>query len=260
LIQNSSKLTELRRQIVGSVKTSQRIENLESRMTVLQAPNFEDGSNYKDYRLVVRYHSYYELVGLIYFLHYGTLPPILRAEILLFLEKEVARRNRPFSQRVAITSFLNNPNMLLAYLDEQNARWIFGHFFVGIVRTLLGLFWVEVRQRKAKKPQRRRGPQDHGTLLPENQRLEKFDISFTEAQQRIEEDDHIAMVLSWSEERHYQRQLEQRDRRGVFPEARDKNSKEDSKGDNPNLTEESAESNTITSKAADSPFRQSNLF
>jgi len=154
--------------------------------------------------------TFLELLALIYLLHYGDLPLLLKAEIQLCLEGEVEKRCRPFEQRVTLSSLLRNRFQLLAYLGKQNDRWLFGQFSVAIHRSVRTLKIRTVR--RAMPPQRDnigRGHNDHSTLPLAHQWKEKHDFSFTELQQELEAEDHIAAVLSYSELEHYISRREQ---------------------------------------------------
>jgi hypothetical protein len=115
---------------------------------------------------------------------------------MLYLEREVARRNRPNNIRVQITLFLRDREQLLVYLRLQNARFIFGHFKEDIVRAVMKLRYVSERPRAPRFVQRKRGYTDHGTLRPETQWREKYDWSFTEEQLMIERADALSDIMA----------------------------------------------------------------
>jgi len=194
---DSPKLSSFAGTLYSSLRTY--IQNLESRITVSISPSSEENTfaDKRKYKIRGMPRNTREIIALIFFL--PMLPCLLKAEAILYLDLEVERRNRPFEDRVKLNSFLRNRNQLLLWLGEQNDRWLYGHFAQEIRKTILAIKYVTERPNPARRPQRKRGYADHGTLLPAHEWQERFDWSLTEQMLQVEEEDHITVVLSFSE-------------------------------------------------------------
>jgi len=90
------------------------------------------------------------------------------------------------------------------YLESQGTRWFYGHFSQALVEVLSKLEYRRERLPHPKKGDRIRGYRDHGTLNPPHKWIECTDESFTIEQVRIEEEDEVALTLSFSELLHFQ--------------------------------------------------------
>jgi hypothetical protein len=98
---------------------------------------------------------------------------------------------------------LKDRTVALLWLSENyHERRFFGNLVPQWRKTLENLKPLQVHERKPKRVQRKRGYQDHGTLRPSERWTEKYDWSFTEEQNLIEEqreiiEDTAALLEGW---------------------------------------------------------------
>lgn len=133
------------------------------------------------------------LCFLCYYLNTTTLKascPYLLCELLVSLPEKIERSD--FTQTEKNSLFLLVAKRVKLYIDGD---WPFSSREIGgiindsqIARKLRRRTYQKLRPRKARRTQRHRGYRDHGSARPPHRWKPKFDISFTEQQNRIEEE------------------------------------------------------------------------
>jgi len=110
---------------------------------------------------------------------------------LVHLELEELENKFGAENSIIAHMMLNSePEMILYVLESNvfnNERALFG--FIQSPFRFEDYYFFLYRPRRAKRPVRRRGYKDHGSRrLPHEQHEAKYDYSFTELQNRIEEE------------------------------------------------------------------------
>jgi hypothetical protein len=96
--------------------------------------------------------------------------------------------------RVLMNLVLKNKTLALIWITENyHERRFFGNVLKLLKQELESLTPIPTKRKVPKRNQRRRGYQDHGTLRPLDRWREKDDWSFTEEQNRIEEERQVLL-------------------------------------------------------------------
>lgn len=111
-----------------------------------------------------------------------------RTEIRLFLEDRKDKYGT--LKAIAAQAILNSEPEMVLYISEssylfQNERALFGFLGQTFQYSRYSLQWQ--KPRKAKRPKRKRGYDDHGSRTPDHKWKPTRDYSLTEEQNKIEE-------------------------------------------------------------------------
>jgi hypothetical protein len=143
------------------------------------APNGETSFNVRKYR---KFEDLRSLAVLSYYLEeeYGVLLRIdLETEALSLLSYPLA---------VELASMLSSKEeMLKSLIFSKSDRDFFGNFLPRCLRIAAELRFLTLYPHRAVEKVRRRGYRDHGSCRPESRWLPTFDWSFTEVQNRRDE-------------------------------------------------------------------------
>lgn len=159
-------------------ETLQRVETL--RNHVVDSPNFLS-ENY----LVLPY----DLKGL---LALAFASHLISQEIGVVLREDIReKRSKRFSpeDQALLELFLWNCSYMILFLENStlwHTREFFGNFVIE-VNIRLGKLRFRKESNKVIYPKRKRGYHDHGSRVSDSKKLPKFDYTFTEEQNRIEE-------------------------------------------------------------------------
>lgn len=138
------------------------------------------------YRTFSKTHSWKEFLRLAMVFWYLEEP--FRTEIRLFLED---RKNKYGTLKaIAAQAILNSEPEMVLYITEssflfQNERALFGFLKQPFDYSRYSLQWN--KPRKAKRPKRKRGYDDHGSRTPDHKWKPTEDYTLNEEQHRIEE-------------------------------------------------------------------------
>jgi len=150
------------------------------RIHVVDSPNF-----LVDHHLVIKARTLLEKISLAIGSWY--LDPEVGAIVRLDLEDKM--RFLSLEDQFLLRQMLYSKAECLIFLLETSlwhSRDFFGNIVPMILSQLRKLSWKRTFLKRVKKPQRKRGYNDHGSKAPSHRWLPKFDWSLTEAQNEKE--------------------------------------------------------------------------
>lgn len=112
---------------------------------------------------------------------------------ILRLDLEAKIKNLAKEDRTIVELLLQSKGQMLKFLLETQL-WHSRDFFGNILSTKIKLdnfFKPSPPRRKVRRPQRKRGYDDHGSKVPDSKWTPKYDWSLTELQMKIETDRKI---------------------------------------------------------------------